>query len=104
MIPIGAGPTPEGSTAYRRFRRIAEGIDELDDRGAVSFVWRTDEQLVMSIDPEAQGSHEMFELLGLDPTIGNYVVRLGIDEPAGDEVVIKTRPMIGALFYLSQSI
>lgn len=107
---IGSGPTPEGRPVYRRFLNLAEAFDTLDDAGVISLTRSEDnpDELVMyfySHDDPVIGDmlDNVREALRLDPDRNAYRVRLGVQEAKRNEIVIDTRPLVSAMFFLGHS-
>ena len=104
--PILAGPTPEGAPQYEAFQAVAEAFDELADTGQLIIAPRADhesDELVMHVSESArQGEtfRRFAELLELDPELESYRLRFGVEQDAPDEVVLVTRPIMAAMFYL----
>lgn len=103
------GPTPERVPEYGAFLKLAGLLDELDDSGSVSVAEAEEheEEGVLYIAPEARNDPALAELqrlLGLDPALSAYRVRFGLWADRSDEIVIETRPILAAMFYLGQGI
>lgn len=107
---IGSGPTPEGQPEYEDFLDLAEAFDALDDAGVISLTRSQDhpDELVMYFYDDADpviGSmlEAVREALRLDPGRNAYRVRLGVQEGSRNEIVIDTRPLVSAMFFLGHS-
>lgn len=107
---IGSGPTPEGTPVYKDFLRLADAFDTLDDAGVISLTRsaaKPDELVMYFYDHEDPQISSMIDrvssALRLDPDKKAYRVRLGIEEGERNEIVIETRPLVSAMFFLGHS-
>ena len=102
--------TPEGIPEYEDFLKVVEAIDELEDAGSWSFGAAEDEEinkLVMNVFPAARDTEEFKEftrILRLDPQSDTYRVSIGLLRGGEDQIIIETRPIMSAMFYIGQSI
>ena len=108
--PTGADSTPEGVPEYKEFLQLVEALDELDDEGGVIIAageGKEVKELVIQILPELRQSEEYRELariLNLDPDAKQVKMRIGLTQGGNNEIIIETRPIMSAMFYLGQSI
>ena len=108
--PTGAGTTPEGTPRYERFQTIVSAIDQLEDQGALIIAPRAGDEaneLVITILPDARQTEELdqfYGLLNLDPELGQYRVRIGYRSAGPDEIVIETRSIMAAMYYLARAV
>jgi hypothetical protein len=106
--PTGAGPTPDRVPEFETFLELVEIFDDLDDGGEIVVAESENpDELVMHIMPRAHGSpsmKRMAELLDLDPAAKSFRVRMGLMPGNDREIVIETRPILSAMFYLGHSI
>ncbi len=107
---IGSGPTPEGEPVYRDFLELADAFDTLDDAGVISLTRSADnpDELVMYFYPDNDPTlvdtlTYVKSALRLDPDRRAYRMRLGVQGSGGDEIVIDTRPLVSAMFFLGHS-
>ena len=106
----GADSTPEGVPEYKEFLQVVEALDKLDDRGGVTIAAGESEQveeLVFQILPKLRQSEEyrkLARILNLDPDAKQIKIRIGLNPGGNDEIIIETRPIMSAMFYLGQSI
>ena len=108
--PTGADSTPEGVPEYLEFQTLAEAIDELEDDNMLVFSNSergNREHIVIAVDPRARGTKyfaDFTRLLKLNPDAPVFRMRVGRIQRSDDEIIIKIRPIMSALFFVSQSI
>lgn len=105
----GASSTPEGVPEYAKFLRVANAFDAIEDLGSVKMARSRDSepQLVLIIRPESKKTpefKELAELLNLNPDSRTYRIRLGLDQGGDQDIVISTRSILAAMFFVGQSI
>ena len=106
----GASSTPEGVPEFRKFLRVVEAMDEIEDSGSLELARSAAEkktELLVRVRKEAQDSkefREFIELLRLDPDVEFYRIRLGLDDGGGKEIVIRTRSILASMFFVGQSV
>jgi hypothetical protein len=108
--PTAGDSTPEGTPKYADFLKIVKAMDELEDTGALTIGTNRDKEiseLVIKVFPEArktEGFQEFARNLGLDPQSDTYRISIGLTRGRKDQIVIETRPVMSAMFYIGQSI
>ena len=108
--PTAGDSTPEGIPEYEDFLKIVEAMDELEDAGEVT-VGASEakelDELVIDVYPDARKTEnfqKFARLLNLDPDSDTYRIRIGLTRGGGDQIIIETRPIMSAMFYLGRSI
>ncbi len=107
-----ASATPEGVPEYLEFRKVAEAIDELEDRAmlGISRIERDEDEItIMQITAEGRKTkyfQTLVEIIALDPMAEYYVLDLGVQglNSTSGTFLLDTRPILAAMFYLGQSI
>ncbi len=108
--PRASGPTPDTPPEYADFVRVADQLRELQLDGALELGFRAQgEQTVpvLHVTPTAVNEPAVAALisrLGLDPGHGSYLLTHDPLGEARDTIRIRTRSLLGMLFYLSQSV
>ena len=107
--PTGAGSTPEGVPEFSEFLEVIEAIDELEDAGMLFLAVSSDNanELVMGVTTAGRNTdhfRDLVRLLDLDENTQRYRIRLGVLKTTRGEIVVETRPILSAMFYLGQSI
>jgi hypothetical protein len=109
--PTAGDSTPEGIPKYDDFLKIVEAMDELEDAGALTIGAASEDkdlsELAINVSSEARKTEGFLELarnLGLDPQSDTYRVSIGLTRGRKDQIVIETRPIMSAMFYIGQSI
>ena len=108
--PTAGDSTPEGIPEYEDFLKVVEAMDELEDAGEVTIGAAEDEELnelVTNVYPEARETEdfqEIVRILRLDPKSDAYRIRIGLTRGGKDQIIVQTRPLISAMFYIGQSI
>ena len=104
---IGTGPTPEGSPDYSQFHDLADAFDRLDDAGGITIAKSEEDpqELVLYVfehdDPNVSATLDYIcGVLGVESGKSSYTIRLGVRPEADDDIVINTRPLVGAMFFL----
>jgi hypothetical protein len=110
--PTAADSSPEGVPDFEEFLAVVEAFDQLEDIGAFVFAARQqkeEQEMVIRFRPKAAEAYEFTEefaeLLNLELSPDSvYTVRIGLQQETRTEIVIRTRPLLSAMFYLGQSI
>jgi hypothetical protein len=106
----GGDSTPEGVPEYLKFQQLAEAIDELEDNDFLLFASGEEidsGELIIAVDPRARGTQAFMDftrILKLDPKASVYRMRVGVVQESDDEIVIKVRPIMSALFFVGQGV
>jgi hypothetical protein len=106
----GADSTPEGVPEFREFQKVSEALDEIEDDGNLILgVVGTKEKnrILLQVKPNVRDTQEFADftrLLKLDPNAKEYTLQLGLGGGGGDKILIETRPILSAMFYVGQSI
>ena len=104
--------TPEGIPVYESFLEVVEVMDELEDAGEMTIGASSDEngelsELVFNVFPEARAEEsfqEFARILKLNPQSDTYRISIGLTRGGKDQIIIETRPIMSAMFYIGQSI
>jgi hypothetical protein len=106
--PTAADSTPEGVPEFSKFLEASQALDEIEDSGDLVLAPASDQRsLILEIKPrqrESQNFLRFCELLNLDPAAPRYHVSLGIGGGGGNKIVIETRPILSAMFFVGQAI
>ena len=100
----------KGVPQYKEFLRANDALGELEARGAILVALSNVEQrgeILISVLPEARNlkAFETFtRIFQLDPTAEQYRIKIGWRPTNDREIVVETRPMIGAMYYVSKGI
>jgi hypothetical protein len=95
---------------FREFLAAVEPLDEMEDAGNLLFAaseTKAESEMVVYVLKSARDSadfHTFAKNFNLDPSKGRYRVRIGLNQRSNDELVIATRPLLSAMFYLGHSI
>jgi hypothetical protein len=111
---FAAGPTPLKAPEYEKFQRISKTLEWLDMGGHLD-VGRTKEtkkndqikEIQFSIDPGVLNKPEVQQMLKdlkLNPKANTYKVVPSVTGGGGDTIAVVTRPVLSAMFFLSQSV
>jgi hypothetical protein len=106
----GGSSTPEGVPEFSKFLEIVDSMDGLEDAGSLilgSTTAKDVKELAVRIRKDMRKSSEFKQftsLLNLDPTAEIYRIRIGLDDGGKQEIVISTRPIMSAMFFVGQSI
>lgn len=107
-----AGPTPEMAPDYEAFKRVSKTFERLENDKHLQMGRAKKEQsgelaeFHMYIDPSVRSRpdvQQLFKDLKLDPDAPVYKVTNAV-KGGDDTIAIVTRPLMGAMFYLSQSV
>lgn len=107
-----ASATPEGVPEYIKFLKIAEALDELEDRamlGLSRIQLGEDEITIMQITPEGRKTkyfQRLVDSISLDPGAEYYRLELGAQgfSSSSNTIFLDTRPILASMYYLGQSI
>lgn len=112
-----SGPTPETAPKFEDFARVLDLMGQLSDRGYLDIVYETlnipgqSDRIVLQVSKEAldlPDTQELRRLLGLAPNKRHYPLTYPLVEHADDRELdhleVETRSLLGALFFLSQSV
>jgi len=108
--PEASGPTPSVAPEFRDFRRVASLMRDLERRRELDIAYRrhgSSTSLVLRFSPADHGDlaqTELKRLLGVNLDLSECAVVESPASPDRDEVVLLTRSLLGAMFYLSQSV
>ena len=107
--PTAADASLEDAPQFRDFLDAVEPLDELEDAGKIMFAAseESDNELIMYVEESAremEDFHTFTKIFKLDPGRDRYRVRIGLASGGDDEIVVQTRPILSALFYLGHSI
>ena len=106
----GGDSTPEGVPEFQEFKELGEAVDELEDRDFLLFAAGDavgGNEIVIAVDPRARGTQEFVtftRILKLNPEAPVYRMRVGVIQDSEDTIVIKTRPIMSALFFVGQGV
>jgi len=110
---FAAAPTPRKAPEYEIFQRISHTLEWLDIHGYLDVELTEKEKkdeikgIQFSIDPavlQYPDVQQMIKDLGLDPKAGTYKVVHAVTGGGGDTIAMVTRPVLSAMFFLSQSV
>lgn len=112
-----SGPTPETAPRFESFARVLDLIGQLNDRSKLDIVYETpgvagqSDRIALQISKDAfdlPETQELRQLLGLDSNQKHYPLTPPLVEHADDRKLdhleVETRSLLGALFFLSQSV
>jgi hypothetical protein len=107
--PTGGDSTPEGAPEYKAFEEVVEALDGLEDAGAITLAAskENEDELVIRVREWGRESEEFkkfVKILRLNPKLDRYRMRIGLSNGGGGEIVVDTRPILSAMFYLGQGI
>ncbi len=108
--PGASGPTPDYAPEYKDFLTVAELLRTLQKRNFVNFEYETidgESTVVFSLAEEAlelPETHKLVEMLRLTPKETNYPILRNEMDHNPNLVRIRTRSVMGLLYYLSQSV
>lgn len=107
--PTGADSTPEGVPEYKEFDEVVEALDELEDNNTIHLAASEENEEELVIIMEKRGREtEVFlnfaQVLGLNPKLDRYRIRIGLTEGGDGEILVDTRPILAAMFFLGQGI
>jgi hypothetical protein len=104
----GADSTPEGIPEFEEFLEISEILDEIEDAGDLILGSQEGkDSLLLRVKPRMQDTEDFREfarLLQLDPELPSYKVKLGIGSGGNDTILLETRPILSAMFFIGQGI
>jgi hypothetical protein len=106
----GASSTPEGVPEFREFLKVVGAMDKIEDNGSLELSLGpgySPKELLMGIKPEERNTenfHDFSGMLRLDPDIEVYRIRLGYDDGGGKEIVVRTRSILAAMFFVGQGV
>jgi hypothetical protein len=111
--PTGGDSTPTGVPVYKNFMEGINALGELEDRGALIYAlvkkknkWDT-ETVAIKVLPRARNSEAFATLtrtFNLDPEADQYRMKIGWVPASRNEIIIETRPILSAMFFLGRSI
>ena len=112
-----SGPTPETAPKFEDFARVLDLMGQLNDRNYLDPMYETPPvtgqpvRIVLQVAKEAFGlpeTQELRRLLGLVPDTKHFPLTYPLVEHADDRELdhleVETRSLLGALFFLSQSV
>jgi hypothetical protein len=108
--PTAGDSTPEGIPEYEDFLKVVEAMDELEDAGEIAIAASEDRELnelvvnFLSDEHKTDDFQELVRILKLDPKSKIFKFRIGLTRGGNNEIIIETRPIMSAMFYLGQSI
>ncbi len=108
--PNASGPTPDYVPEYKDFFTVAKLMRTLQKRNFINFEYETingESQLVLSFAKEALELPEtlkLVEMLRLTPNKTDYPLVINDMDHNPNLVRIRTRSVMGLLYYLSQSV
>ena len=107
-----AGPTPEMAPDYETFKRVSKTLERLENNKNLQMGLVKKEQggelteFQIYIDPSVRSRpdvQQLFRDLKLDPEAPVYRVTNAV-KGGGNTIAIVTRPLMGAMFYLSKGV
>jgi hypothetical protein len=111
--PTGGDSTPTGVPVYKNFMEGVNALGELEDRGALIYAlvkkknkWDT-ETVAIKVLPRARNSEAFATLtrtFNLDPEADQYRMKIGWVPGRQNEIIIETRPILSAMFFLGRNI
>lgn len=112
--PVASGPTPSRIPDNSEFRKVASLLRELQISGSLNFMLAQDQETGATLvriekpesdSPQAGILRSLREILGLDATevLFRLTTRAGARRDP-DEIVLKGRSLLGALFFLSHNV
>jgi len=107
--PSASGPTPSEAPEYQTFQEAMQALRKLQRRDGFDLGRIPDDEsaLELRFKPDESDSAEarrVRELLGLDPALDRFRLKLGIGRIDGATITILPRSMVSSLSYLSQSV
>ena len=108
--PGASGPTPDYAPEYKDFLTVAELLRTLQRQNLVNFEYETIDgeiTVVFSLAEEAielPEAHKLIEMLRLTPKETDYPMLSNEMDHNPNLVRIRTRSVMGLLYYLSQSV
>ncbi len=109
--PSASGPTPDHAPRYQRFKRMLDLLQKLQSSDQI-VIGRNQAGVFLYIKTEGVSSDEVIQLtklLGLKASPDNQAIgaiQIGNNElqTSPEQITIRTRSMVGLMFYLSQNI
>jgi hypothetical protein len=108
--PNASSPTPSTAPTYRDFKRVAELLRVLQNRGQLEFGVGAGEQehrLFLRVSPEATSTSEMrqlTDLLGLPGERTEYEMVASVLGGGPGQIGVNMRSLMGVMYFLSQGV
>jgi hypothetical protein len=107
--PNASGPMPWNKPKYEKFYEMTDLLKSLEDAGLIIVGVDPDnsKNLMMRIKEGAHKSKDVASLkkiLGLDPNKNEFRFDVNFLKSSGNELVVRTRSLLGVLFYLSHAV
>jgi hypothetical protein len=104
----GADSSPDGVPEYRKFREVSAAMDALEDSGGLILGnKKNSDSLILRVKPRVRKTSEFADfvrLLNLDSDAESYEIKLGLRTGGRDIIVIETRPILSAMFFVGKGI
>jgi hypothetical protein len=107
--PTASGPTPWNKPNYEKFYEMTDLLKQLEDAGMVAIGIDPDnsKNLVMRIKDGTAKNRDVVafkKILGLDQGKNEFRFENNFLKSSGDGLVVRTRSLMGVLFYLSHAV
>jgi hypothetical protein len=107
--PSASGPTPSLAPEYRTFQEVMLLLRHIQRQDGFDLgrIPNDDAALELRLTPQVAGSEEarrLREILGLNPALNSFKLKLGIGHIDDATITILPRSMVSSLSYLSQSV
>jgi hypothetical protein len=107
--PTASGPMPWNKPEYEKFYEMTELLKKLEDENVVvvGIAPDDDQHLVMRVKESASKNPDVARfkrILGLDSNKNEFRFESNFLKSSGDGLVVRTRSLMGILFYLSHAV
>jgi hypothetical protein len=107
--PSASGPTPSDEPEYRTFQEVMELLRAIQKRDGFDLGRIPDDESALELrfargESGSTEARRLRELLGLNPELERFRIKLGIGRIDDATITILPRSMVSSLSYLSQSV
>jgi len=107
--PSASGPTPSDEPEYRNFQEVMQLLRAIQKRDGFDLGRIPDDESALELrfardESDSTEARRLRELLGLNPELERFRIKLGIGRIDDATITILPRSMVSSLSYLSQSV